>query len=62
MYEVYSMESLLQQRQVLTRRMEETFKQLDGERGYKSKKLHELSLKVGPNSPMRLQSVLEGLL
>lgn len=60
--EVFSMESLLQRRQALTRRMEETFKQLDGELGCIDKELHELSLKVGPNSPMRLQSVLEGLL
>ncbi|XP_049403679.1 uncharacterized protein LOC125867285 [Solanum stenotomum] len=60
--EVFIMESLLQRRQALTRRMEETFKQLDGELGCIDKELHELSLKVGPNPPMRLHSVLEGLL
>ncbi|TMX03079.1 hypothetical protein EJD97_018476 [Solanum chilense] len=60
--EVFSMESLLQRRQALTRRMEETFKQLDGELGCIDKELHELSLKVGPYPPMRLHSVLEGLL
>ncbi|XP_049354796.1 uncharacterized protein LOC125819408 [Solanum verrucosum] len=60
--EVFIMESLRQRRQALTRRMEETFKQLDGELGCIDKELHELSLKVGPNPPMRLHSVLEGLL
>ncbi|KAG5607887.1 hypothetical protein H5410_029379 [Solanum commersonii] len=60
--EVFIMESLLQRRQALTRRMEETFKQLDGELGCIDKELHELSLKVGRNPPMRLHSVLEGLL
>ncbi|MCD9561054.1 hypothetical protein HAX54_019988 [Datura stramonium] len=63
--EVFSMESLLQRRQALTRRMEETlstFRQLDEELGCITKELHELSLKVGPSPPMRLHHVLEGLL
>ncbi|CAN4096193.1 unnamed protein product [Withania somnifera] len=60
--EVFSMESLLQRRQALTRRMEETFRQLDEELGCIDKKLHEISLKVGPNPLMRLHHVLEGLL
>lgn len=60
--EVFSMESLLQRRQALTRRMEQTFKQLDEELGCIDKELHELSLKVGPNPRMRLHHVLEGLL
>ncbi|XP_059317466.1 auxin response factor 2-like [Lycium ferocissimum] len=63
--EVFSMESLMQRRQAVTRSMEEklaTFRQLDEELGCINKELHELSLKVGPNPPMRLHPVLEGLL
>ncbi|XP_055811484.1 auxin response factor 4-like isoform X2 [Solanum dulcamara] len=60
--EVFNMESLLQRRQALTRRMEERFKQLNEELECIDKELHELSLKVGPNPPMRFHPVLEGLL
>ncbi|KAK4717363.1 hypothetical protein R3W88_015701 [Solanum pinnatisectum] len=60
--EVFSMESLLQRRQALTHRMEKTVKQLNGELECIDKEIHEQYLKVGPNPPMRLHSVLEGLL
>ncbi|XP_075081624.1 uncharacterized protein LOC107807599 isoform X5 [Nicotiana tabacum] len=61
----FSMENLLQRRQAVTLRMGETlatFRQLDEELGRINKELHELSLKVGPNPPMRFHPVLEGLL
>ncbi|KAL3338330.1 hypothetical protein AABB24_030463 [Solanum stoloniferum] len=60
--EVFSMESLLQRRQALTHRMEETVKQFNGELECIDKEIHEQYLKVGPNPPMRLHCVLEGLL
>lgn len=60
--EIFMMESLLQERQAVTRRMEETFRQHDEELGRIDKELHELSLKVGPSTPTRFHSVLEGLL